>query len=280
MTRNVYLLHAIVEVKALRRPRERHYSGKLVKRLILAANPGLEEVFSPSRGAAPKIVHITPLYQQQDSRVKTVRYSDEVSNGSYHFYFGAVDPYIDKYEAINTLNAIPPAVEFASGLYRIEHIEVNEENVYEHADKTINNLQRRGKFKLVFASPTILRDPLVSSKHKTLVPSVMNIFSTPVYIRLYLSGKLRLRTFMKTLLRLHRALSVPPTFWQTLRKIDLHYEPGRRVPALIGYINLYYNPENDPEGIAMDILQEMLPYMLALGTGVGRATGLGHVTLY
>jgi len=231
---NVYLLHVIAEIKAERKLRVRHYSSKLVKRLILAANPSLEELFVPVRGSRPKLVHITPLYVQEKGKVKTVKYVDEVANGRYHFFFGAVEEELDKYVAIDTFSAIPSSVKFGKTTYKIEYIEVREENLYKQVEVILAKLRESSKIKLVFASPTVFRDPLAGSKYKTLIPSIINIFSTPVYIKLFLSGKLRRRTLLRTLLRLHRALSVPPTFWQTLRKIDLQYEPTRnhRLPKL------------------------------------------------
>jgi len=50
------------------------------------------------------------------------------------------------------------------------------------------------------------------------------------------------------------------------------------LPAIIGYLNLHYNPDNE-RNLALELLKEILSYMLALGTGVGRATGFGHVTV-
>ena len=62
MTLNPYLLHIAIELRAERKPRQRYYSAKLVKRLILSSNQSLERLFHPTRGAKPKLIHITPLY--------------------------------------------------------------------------------------------------------------------------------------------------------------------------------------------------------------------------
>jgi hypothetical protein len=260
--------------------KQKYYSAKLVKRLILSSNKSLEKLFSPARGAKPKLVHITPLYTTEEGKIRTLTYVSRVGSGVYHFYLGAVEEELDMYAAISTLESTPEKIEFNRAVYHVRRVEVKVENLEERIAEVMSAIQRAKKVKVVLASPTVLRDPLVSSKHKTLVPSVFNLFSTPIYIKLYLSGRLRRRTLIKTLLRLHRALTVPPTFWQTLRKIDLQYEPGRKVPALIGYLNLHYNPENDPDNTALDTLRKTLPYMLALGTGVGRAAGLGHTTIH
>ena len=281
MTVNPYLLQVRVELQVEQRTRkrkEKYFTAKLVKRLLISADRSFEHVFAPTRGAKPKLVHVTPLYTEENGRIKTATYTMQLMNNSYHFYLGAIEDELDIYKAMATLEAIPEQVEFSGTIYRITRIEIDTVDVYTAARAALRTARSQKRFKLVFASPTIFRDPLTSLKHKTLVPSTMNIFSTPVYIKLYLSGQLRQATLMKTLLRLHRAITIPPTFWQTLRKKDLYYEPHRRVPTLIGYVNLHYNPENDQAETALDILNEILPIMLSLGTGVGRAAGLGHIT--
>jgi len=248
--------------------------------MLITANSSLEKLFAPSRGARPKLVHITPLYALDDrNKPRTITYTSQVGDGTYHFYLGAVEDELDLYTALEALEALPERIEFSGAVYYVNRIEINDVDIASNTRRALSAMKDSKKLKLIFASPTVLRDPLVPLKHKTLVPSVMNIFSTPVYIRLYLAGKLRRNTYMKTLLRIHRALSIPPTFWQTLHKKDLQYEPGRRVPTLIGYVNLHYNPENDPQAKALKALNDTLPLIQALGTGVGRAAGLGHITI-
>ncbi|MEM1606480.1 MAG: hypothetical protein QXW41_09570 [Fervidicoccaceae archaeon] len=71
---------------------------------------------------------------------------------------------------------------------------------------------KTGKIRVVFASPTLLRDPFRAGKYKSLTPSPMNIFSTPVYVNLYAEGRLRWGLLVKTLLVIHRLLSEPYLF--------------------------------------------------------------------
>lgn len=279
MTINPYLLHVQAELHAEHRPKKRYYSAKLVKRLLISADRNLEQLFAPTSGSKPKLIHITPLYTREQGKTRTITYTNQVTSGTYHFYLGAVEEELDPYRAITLLESMPERITFSNTLYHVNRVEIETVDIEAETTEALTRIHLEGKLKLVFASPTVLRDPLVLLKHKTLVPSTMNIFSTPVYIRLYLSGQLRRATLMRTLLRLHRSLSVPPTFWQTLRKKDLHYEPGRQVPTLIGYVNLHYNPENDREATTLQTLRKILPIMLSLGTGVGRAAGLGHITL-
>ena len=274
-----YLLRANVELEVLRSQASRHYTAKLAKRILLAGDPGLEPLFAPARGARPKLVHITPLYIERDGKTRTATYTDKLETGYYSFYLGSLEEELDPYRAMAALEATPETITFGKAAYRLARITIETIDPAQRAEHALQRLQREGRMKLILASPTVLRDPLVSTKYKTLVPSIMNLFSVPVYVRLYLLGQLRRSRLLRLLLKLHRALTVPPTLWETLRKLDLHYEPGRRVPTLIGYLNIHYNPENDPNDEALQILNEILPLTLALGTGVGRAAGLGHITI-
>lgn len=281
MKRVRFLLYKVeVSMEPQASIRKRLYSSKLVKRLLITANPAVKEMFVPKRGVVPKLQHITPLYINIEGKTKTILYVDQVREGQlYTFYVGLAEtegtvPLIDAIYCTLYVDRI----EFSKVRIKTNVGKIIEEDLQSLIHKTINTMKTARRVKLVFASPTVLRDPLVPSKYKTLIPSVFNLFSTPVYITLYLKGSLRKRTLIKSLLRLHKALSIPPTYLNTIKKINLQYEPGRKVPALIGYINLHYNPENDPEGVSLSILEKILPATLALGTGVGRAAGLGHIT--
>jgi hypothetical protein len=280
------LLRVEAELEPEKPIKVRAFSAKIVKRMLAAADPSAGELFQPIRGSKPKLMHVTPLYAEQGGKVRTVLYTSSVEPGRYTFYVGALDaeetsPLLDAAYSLAWLDT----VSYAGTRIIVRVRSVEKLDISKKVADTVQSLARHGRVKLVLASPTVLRDPLVSSKHKTLVPSVMNLLSTPVYISLYSRGRLRYSTYMRTLVKLHRALTVPPTFLGTsrdpgtLRRLDLTYEPGRRVPTLIGYINLHYNPENDPSGAALELLKDVLPHMLALGTGVGRAAGLGHVDL-
>ena len=254
----------------------KYYTAKLVKRIVINANPGIEKLFQPTRGIQPKLIHITPLYAVKRQKIRTIHYTTELMPNYYAFYIGLLDGPIDPYIAYNMTNI--DEIEFAKVRINIYVKEVKEINIDTIVKETLKAIEEYRKIKLIFSSPTVLRDPLTSTMHKTLIPSTMNIFSTPVYIWLYATGKLRYKTLMKILTHLHRAFTVPPTYLQTVKKLDLHYEPGKRIPTLIGYINLHYNPENDPNKQALDILKQILPLVLALGVGVGRASGFGHIT--
>lgn len=272
------LLRVRVNLAPAKRIARRMYTAKLVKRLLIAAYPALEEWFRPSSGPRPKLLHITPLYIENGKR-KTIHYTDRVEPGAYTFYMGFAEELLDHYTLYEHLLGLQ-RTSFAGATVYVEVFEISRVDVYAAAAAAAESARRSGKFKLVFASPTILRDPLVRTKHKTLVPATINIFSTPVYTSLYLeTGKPpRTREVLKQLIAIHKAFTVPPTFWQTLRKIDLTYEPGRRIPALIGYLNLHYNPDYDENGDTLTLMQhKILPTMLALGTGVGRAAGYGHI---
>jgi len=275
------------------------FTGKLVKSLLVDANPRLKEVFAKSSGAVPKLIRISPLYQEVDGSVKCL-YSYVVEErggqrrvektvirvGAYRFYVGFAEcstfGCLGFDEVYNTLLDISGIHRFSSHSIRAELLSVSVVDVAVHARGAVKELlEGSGKIKVVFSSPTLLRDPLRTSKFKSLVPTPINIFSTPTYILHYLAGKLTTRSVMKTLLMLHRLLNEPHSYLKTVSVKRVVYERGKNpIPALIGYVNLflnkaYYETYSKKYDVP-ELLENIFTTILALGTGTSRATGFGH----
>jgi len=279
------------------------FTGKLVKSLLIDANPRLKEVFAKTSGSQPKLVHVTPLYQEVGGKVRCL-YSYAVGSedggrggrgvarvtigrGTYRFYVGFVDG--DVYGALgfdelyNTLLNISGRHRFGNHDVVTELQSVGVVDAKLHARRAVEGLVSGGwKLRLVFSSPTLLRDPLRASKYKSLVPTPINIFSTPVYILHYLKGKLTARNVMKTLLILHRLLNEPYSYLRTVSTRWVVYERGRNpIPALVGYVNLYLNSSYYEQYAKRyeveELLEKVLTVTSVLGTGTSRASGFGHV---
>lgn len=134
-----------------------------------------------------------------------------------------------------------------------------------------------GALKVVFSSPTLLRDLLrPTGKYKSYFPSLFTVFATPVYTVLHARECIGLvglerRLFNET----YSALGGVRIRW-------VYY--GRRPePALVGYVNYRVNGEYKEfleQGLNVEEwLGEIFAYALTLGIGAGRATGFGHVEL-
>jgi len=97
----LYLLSVDVHLDAL--ISDVLFTGKLVKSLLIDANPRFKEIFEKSRGSQPKLVHITPLYKDVGGKVRCL-YSFAmksgggwkiervaINSGVYRFYIGFVE---------------------------------------------------------------------------------------------------------------------------------------------------------------------------------------------
>lgn len=262
------------------------FTGKLVKSLIIDANPKLKVFFEKSSGNAPKLIHVTPLYTET-SKVKCVHNIAGVHAGErYSFYVGFIETqtinspsFDDVYRALIDISGHHA---FRDKMVDVELVSINTVDVDSEASSIVPNLVRGGKMRVIFSSPTLLRDPLKNSKYKSLTPTPLNIFSTPVYVNLYLSGRYRRSLFVKTLITLHRVLNEPYSVYRTAKIIKIRYDENKNpIPALIGYVNLFLNRDYYGRYIAkgLDIdtlLEETLLTMLTVGTGTSRATGFGH----
>ncbi|MEM3964275.1 MAG: CRISPR system precrRNA processing endoribonuclease RAMP protein Cas6 [Thermofilaceae archaeon] len=270
------------------------FTGKLVKSMLIGGNLKLESFFEKASGGSPKLIHITPLYIEKvengNSRTKCI-HSLRYVNGSsrYSFYVGfietatAVSPtFDDVYDAIINLSG---RRRFGANVFDVELISAESVDVVREAKKAVSDLTRFGKIRVVFASPTLLRDPFRIGKHKSLTPTPMNVFSTPVYVNLYLTGKLKQKHLIRTLIILHRLLNEPYSIHKTIKVIRLKYEKDKNpIPALIGYINLYLNKHYldlyTTTGIDTEaLLEETFATALTLGIGTSRATGFGHTKI-
>lgn len=265
------------------------FTGKLVKSLIIDANPALKRFFEKASGSSPKLIHVTPLYVES-GKVRCVHSLNSVNGrGRYTFYVGFIESEIadsPSFDSIyNAVLDISGRHRFKDRILDVELLSVELVNVNDNARIIVSSLAKTGKLRVVFASPTLLRDPLRAGKHKSLTPTPMNIFSTPVYVNLYLSGRLRQKSFIRTLVMLHRLLNEPYSIHRTAKVVKIRYDGGKNpIPALIGYVNLFLNrgyyEQYTARGINIEsLLQETLATMLAIGTGTSRATGFGHIAL-
>ncbi|MEM1528026.1 MAG: CRISPR system precrRNA processing endoribonuclease RAMP protein Cas6 [Zestosphaera sp.] len=272
------------------------FTGKLVKSLVIDGNPLLKSFFEKVSGSAPKLIHVSPLYIERvingRKQVKCIhRYGDVYSNrtAKYCFYVGLVESSVVRSptsdEVYRALLDLSGCHQFRTHVLHVELLSVEAMDVAREARKVMSYLNTLGKVKVVFSSPTLLRDPFRGGKHKSLIPTPINMFSTPVYINLFLTGKFRQRTLTRMLITLHRLLNEPYSIYKTVRVMLVKYHEDKNpIPALIGYVNLFLNRHYYEQYVSRGIdlgvlLEETFSTMLTLGTGTSRATGFGHITI-
>jgi len=278
------------------------FTGKLVKSILIDAEPRLKPVFERAAGPEPKLIHITPLYEANGGKVRCVyskarrvgakwRVEPVRVAGRYRFYVGMVESWGYSFDLVYNavLNSSGRHV-FSNHLFEVEVISGRTVDVESLALTTVRALVRgdqdsgeSAKLRVVFASPTLLRDPFRRAKYKSLIPTPVNIFSTPLYTYLYLTGSLNQKNLYTLAILIHRLLSEAHTVHDTVRKTWVYYEPRKIIPTLTGYVNLHlnqdyyewYSKKYDLE----ELLTESLKITQTLGTGTSRAAGFGHITL-
>lgn len=291
------------------------YTAKLVKTLLVSGNQRLAEVFERDYGF-PKLIHITPFFQFKlgaNGRVEVVAvYSKYVSRGKfikpknlserlkpvkirsgerYVFYVGVMRELLPE-----VLNALASADKLVFGATSIVIKHLSYEVKYVNLEDEVENVA--GKIasdnvncvKVVFESPTMLKDPLVFTrkrKRKLFVPIPEAVFSTPIYITLIGEGKLKYTTYMKALMCVKSVLDMPYSIIRDVSVAWLVYR-NKPIPGLIGYAKYYL--DRTALAIAqekmkksnidfMKTLAKAVILMGVLGTGTGRATGFGHVSV-
>jgi hypothetical protein len=275
------------------------YTGKLSKTLVITAVPELAPHFQPSSGSPPKLVHVSPLYRESGGRVEAVytrlsckggqlaRCDDGVPRpvfleGLYTFYLGLSTSLLDPGRVLSGLASLDGYLEFMKQKVRVSVRQVEYIDPHSLASRLLDEAASRGGLKVVFSSPTQLRDPFRRGRHKSFLPSPLNVFSTPAYIYVYQRWGFKRGRFLKLLRVLDRVFNETYTALKTVRLTWFVYEK-RPEPGLIGYakyaVNDYYYEEYSKRLGLREAIEGVLAAAVALGTGTGRAAGLGHVFL-
>jgi len=281
------------------------FTGKLVKSILIDTEPSLKKFFEKKNGEAPKLVHITPLYKINGDKIECV-YSRVISNkngvpvvnpvrinGLYRFYIGFLDGDLEgslSHDMIfKTLINISGKIIFKNHMFKVELISVREIDVERISKEAVRNLLKNSMIKMIFSSPTLLKDPFREGKHKSLIPTPMNVFSVPASIYLYAYGKYSKKNLLQMLKILHRVINETHsligdgTNRGTIEKIFVQYEEKKNpIPSIIGYANYRINQrhlEQYQKKIEIEkLLEDITKIILTLGTGTSRATGFGHIT--
>jgi len=281
------------------------FTGKLVKSILIESEPSLKKFFEKKMGDAPKLLHITPLYKINGDKIECV-YSRVISNkngipivnpvkinGRYSFYIGLLDGDLEgslSYDlAFKTLTNISGEIFFKNHMFKVELISMREIDVEKISREAVRNLLKNNMIKMIFSSPTLLKDPFREGKYKSLIPTPMNIFSVPASIYLYLHGRYSKKNLLQILKILHRVINETHSLIRgetdkgTIEKVFVQYEEKKNpIPSIIGYSNYRINQrhlEQYQKKIDIEkLLKDIITIILTLGTGASRATGFGHIT--
>jgi CRISPR-associated endoribonuclease Cas6 len=272
------------------------FTGKLVKSFLIDVNPKLKEYFRKVRGLEPKLIHISPLYESVNNRVRCVYSTAELDrdkvkklgkvsiNGTYTFYVGFTQTSNGlTFDMIyNTLLNLSDNYIFSNSKFTVELVNTNVINVEVIASEVTTSLFSDKEVSIVFSSPTLLRDPFRRGKYKSLIPTPLNVFSTPLYIYLILTGKYSMKNYYKTLIMIHRLLSETHSIFPkygmkpSINIRHIYYDEGKIIPALTGYVNYKLNTDEVNNNLR-EVIQQLIKITTTLGTGTSRASGFGHV---
>ncbi len=208
------------------------YTDKFVKSLLLRILPEKEDLFKPSRSGFPKLIHVSPLYSVRGGRVKCIYSSIECNgdtarcsgkpslvelNGYYFFYTGFWSRVLDNDLFVERLMDVNECFEFMGQKVCVVVNEFEYVNPLIASDELAHKVIKTGKLKIIFASPTMLRDPFKRTKHKSLLPTVFNVFSTPVFLMLHMHGTYSLKKYRRQLLILHKLFNESYSVLKTVK---------------------------------------------------------------
>lgn len=284
------------------------YTGKLVKSLLLSGCPHLEEVFAKASGFPPKPIHISPLYTYTEKGVRAV-YSRWVPKGyivkevvstaqvkpvviesgrTYFFYIGTSAGLLEK-----VLLALAEAVRFTFGYLEVAiddlKYEVDYLDVIREADVIRKALENSKRLKVIFESPTLLRDPLAlyKDKFRVLIPLPEAVLATPSLMCLLDLGRYRRTLLLKLALFIRSSFNMPYSTMGTTRIVWYVYD-SKLLPAMIGYTRYYLNIDVISKVSTkvqskynldfLDIVSKAIALSKVYGLGSGRATGFGHTS--
>lgn len=285
------------------------YTAKIVKSLLINENPKLSEILSKRKSFPPKPIHITPLYVNNGSKLKAV-YTKLVpreniakpprikelhpirieSRRPYFFYIGVSRGLLNN--IVESLTNKENLV-FGNETVEIENLDIsiNYVNIIKESSNIYDALLigKWESLKVVFESPTLLKDPLVvmrRKKKKLFLPLPEAVLSVPMFMALIDSGRYKNSVFLRCMRYIKSVFDTPYTALKTVNIVWYVYD-NEVLPALIGYVKYYIDYEvlNHAQQVMkskynldfIELLAKSLILARIYGVGDGRATGFGHI---
>lgn len=255
------------------------FTGKVVKSLLIEANPNMRNVFESAFN--PKPVSISTLYRFRGGkreylwkRAGSSKYPVVEPGEKLYFHIGFtedVEPMV--LEAVYGLNG----VETAGIKWFLEEVELHSYELPAPSDKIPEEYRISGKHgvKIEFRTPVLLIDPYKKSRYKRFLPTPGNVFAYNIGDLLRLE---RGRDYINTVILVETVLNETYKVLETAKPVRYVYE-GKELPGITGYVNYVFDWDFIKEKEIETFLENLLLHASIMGIGSSRASGFGHVTI-
>lgn len=255
------------------------FTGKVVKSLLISAEPGLEEVFSSMYN--PKPVAISTLAKRSDSKYLFLwkkSGSDMIvkvdAGDIVEFWTGFSEDTASKvFEALSNLDGIEL---FNTKWFLLEYEVESYKLPAKPEDIPLDyRLDEAEAVKVEFRTPALLLNPYKKSKFKKFLPTPGNVFSYNIGDLLRLT---RDNEYIKVVNLLNALLNETYTVLETVRPVKYIYG-NKSLPGIIGYAKYMIDWDLLVETKTKHLLENLLLHAAIMGVGTSRANGFGHVTV-
>ncbi|ADI31607.1 CRISPR system precrRNA processing endoribonuclease RAMP protein Cas6 [Staphylothermus hellenicus] len=275
--RTYYKAHIVLQVKgeAVLPP----YTGKVVKTLLISAEPGLEDVFSANYNPKPiaistlaKRVNNKYLYLWKKSGSDVVLKVDP--GDIVEFWTGFTEDIASKMvEALTGLDGLELFNTKWSLLeYNIESYKLPAKPEEVPLDYRLDDAVA---VKVEFRTPALLLDPYKKTIYKRFLPTPGNVFSYNIGDLLRLT---RDKEYIEVVILVNALLNETYTVLKTVKPVKYVY--GKKsLPGIVGYAKYMIDWDLLVETKAKHLLENLLLHASIMGIGTSRANGFGHVTI-
>jgi len=259
------------------------YTAKLLKTLLIKANPKLEHYFQPQRGAPPKPIHVTTLFIEDTKTRALYPHTSDPRRRPKPVTLEAGKPYTAYLGARQeAVGEIAEALAILAGGIEIQHhnktVVVRLVEVSQIAHLDITNpptiIDRETvAVKAIWATPTIPVNPWNrETKHRPLLPAPSYMFAVNALELSHGNQK----TYEKLIKIIEKVLQPTHAALKTTKITWYKYE-NNLLPALIGYTKYMINPNTTQQEIEQ--INLILAHATIMGAGTGRAAGFGHTKI-
>lgn len=255
------------------------FTGKVVKTLLVNAEPGLNKIFLSAY--SPKPIAISTLAKLSGSKylflwkkggrgsVLRVCAGDVVefwigfSEDIAPTILGALED-MDGVEAFNTKWFL---LELEVESYRLPARSDDIPSTY--------RLDNADAIKIEFRTPALLLDPYKKSRFKRFLPVPGNVFSYNIGELLRIQ---RNKDYIEVVNLVNALLNETYNILETVKPVKYVYG-GKELPGIIGYAKYMIDWELLTETKAKELLENLLLHSAIMGIGTSRASGFGYITV-
>ncbi len=255
------------------------FTGKVVKSLLIKANPVLEEVFSGKY--SPKPIHLSTFARVVDGKMifmwKKSGVDEDVSmrlgmGQEAMFYIGFTEDVahqvmdaLSNLDGVELFNVKWVLVEYGIECYKLPSKDIP-------VRYRLDNIEA---VKVEFRTPTLLLDPYKKTRYRRFLPLPGIVFSYNIGDLLRME---RSRDYIETVDLVNALLNETYSALETTKTVMYIYE-GKRLPGITGYVKYMIDWSLVDKLDAKLFLENLLLHTKIMGVGTSRANGFGHVTI-